>query len=131
MKFQYRVQGKVKSAFVIRGLLFRPGYRLDFCVDKSEIDFIKLHCSEIKITDLCAPKEEVRLEPMPEILPEVEPVVEVVEVETIEVAEPEAKPVEEQKEIKKEPKKDELHTRPRSTKSGNKSKGKSKVSASK
>ena len=100
MKFQYRVQGKVKSTFVIRGLLFMADSKIDFCVAESELEFAKANCYELKITNL---------DPVPEVK---------------EVVEPKAEPKIENKESKK----DELHPRPRSQKGGNTNKSQSKVS---
>lgn len=52
MRFRYRFKGKVNSQFVIRGMLFNVGTRIDFCLDDKELEFVKLHCSDFEIIDL-------------------------------------------------------------------------------
>ena len=52
MRFRYRFKGKVNSQFVIRGMLFSVGSKIDFCLDDKELEFVKLHCSDFEIIDL-------------------------------------------------------------------------------
>ena len=52
MKFKYRFKGKVNSQLVLRGMLFKVGSKIDFCVSETELDFVKKHCSVDKIIDL-------------------------------------------------------------------------------
>lgn len=73
MRFQYRVQGKVKTSFVLRGFLFREGVGIDFCVSDTELEFVKANCFDLKITDLEAKKVEKPLEPVLEIKKTEEP----------------------------------------------------------
>lgn len=58
MKFKYRVKGKVKCQMVLRGMLFRVGHEMDFCVSESELAFIKASCDVQEIIDL-EPKKSV------------------------------------------------------------------------
>lgn len=51
MKFRYRFRGKVNSQFVIRGMLFRVGSKIDFCLTEQEVEFAKKHCTVIEIID--------------------------------------------------------------------------------
>lgn len=52
MRFRYRFKGKVNSQFVIRGMLFSVGARIDFCLDDKELEFAKQHCIDFEIIDL-------------------------------------------------------------------------------
>lgn len=52
MKFKYRFKGKVNNQFVLRGMLFVVGAKIDFCVSEKELDFVKQNCSIIDIIDL-------------------------------------------------------------------------------
>lgn len=52
MKFKYRVKGKVKCQMVLRGMLFRVGSEIDFCVSESELTFIKANCEVREIVNL-------------------------------------------------------------------------------
>ena len=52
MKFKYRFKGKVNSQLVLRGMLFKVGSKIDFCVSETELDFVKKHCSVDEIIDL-------------------------------------------------------------------------------
>lgn len=51
MRFRYRFRGKVNSQFVIRGMLFRVGSKIDFCLTEQEVEFAKKHCTVIEIID--------------------------------------------------------------------------------
>ena len=61
MKFKYRFKGKVNSQLVLRGMLFKVGSKIDFCVSETELDFVKKHCSVDEIIDL-----EPKAVPIPE-----------------------------------------------------------------
>lgn len=61
MKFKYRFKGKVNSQLVLRGMLFKVGSKIDFCVSETELDFVKKHCSVDEIIDL-----EPKVVPFPE-----------------------------------------------------------------
>lgn len=61
MKFKYRFKGKVNSQLVLRGMLFKVGSKIDFCVSETELDFVKKHCSVDEIIDL-----EPKVIPIPE-----------------------------------------------------------------
>ena len=61
MKFKYRFKGKVNSQLVLRGMLFKVGSKIDFCVSEAELDFVKKHCSVDEIIDL-----EPKVVPIPE-----------------------------------------------------------------
>lgn len=52
MKFKYRFKGKVNSQFVLRGMPFKVGYNIDFCVSESELEFVKSNCTVLAIIDL-------------------------------------------------------------------------------
>ena len=52
MKFKYRFKGKVNSQFVLRGMPFKSGYNIDFCVSESELEFVKSNCTVLEIIDL-------------------------------------------------------------------------------
>ena len=60
MKFKYRVKGKVNSQFVVRGLLFRVGSDIDFCVSKNELEFVKQNCKISEIIDI-EPKTTIEI----------------------------------------------------------------------
>lgn len=51
MKFRYRFKGKVNSQFVIRGMLFKVGSNIDFCISDKELEFVKQHCTVLEIID--------------------------------------------------------------------------------
>ena len=55
MRFRYRFKGKVDSQFVIRGMLFSVGAKIDFCLDDKELEFAKQHCVDFEIIDLEKP----------------------------------------------------------------------------
>lgn len=55
MKFKYRFKGKVNSQFVLRGMLFTVGSKMDFCISENELEFAKAHCDVIEIIDLEQP----------------------------------------------------------------------------
>ena len=65
MKFKYRFKGKVNDQLVLRGMLFKVGSKMDFCVSETELDFVKKHCSVDEIIDL-----------EPKVVPTPEPVLE-------------------------------------------------------
>ena len=67
MKFKYRFKGKVNSQLVLRGMLFKVGSKIDFCVSETELDFVKKHCSVDEIIDL-----EPKVVPIPEPVLETE-----------------------------------------------------------
>lgn len=71
MKFKYRFKGKVNSQLVLRGMLFKVGSKIDFCVSETELDFVKKHCSVDEIIDL-----------EPKVVPIPEPVLEETETES-------------------------------------------------
>ena len=71
MKFKYRFKGKVNSQLVLRGMLFKVGSKIDFCVSETELDFVKKHCSVDEIIDL-----------EPKVVPIPEPVLEETKTET-------------------------------------------------
>lgn len=73
MKFKYRVKGKVNSQLVLRGMLFKVGSKIDFCVSETELDFVKKHCSVDEIIDL-----------EPKVVPIPEPVLENIEKKVVE-----------------------------------------------
>lgn len=51
MKFKYRFKGKINSQFILRGMLFKSGTTIDFCVSEKELDFVKAHCEVVEIID--------------------------------------------------------------------------------
>lgn len=61
MKFKYRFKGKVNSQLVLRGMLFKVGSKIDFCISEAELDFVKKHCLVDEIIDL-----EPKVVPIPE-----------------------------------------------------------------
>ena len=61
MKFKYRFKGKVNDQLVLRGMLFKVGSKIDFCVSETELDFVNKHCSVDEIIDL-----EPKVVPIPE-----------------------------------------------------------------
>lgn len=63
MKFKYRFKGKVNNQLVLRGMLFKVGSKIDFCVSEMELDFVKKHCSVDEIIDL-EPKVVATPEPV-------------------------------------------------------------------
>lgn len=67
MKFKYRFKGKVNSQFVLRGMLFVVGAKIDFCVSEKELEFVKQNCSIIDIIDL---EEKVAIETPKPVLEE-------------------------------------------------------------
>lgn len=66
MKFKYRVKGKVNSQMVLRGMFFKVGAKIDFCVSETELDFVKSNCLVEEIIDL-EPKAIENPEPVLEI----------------------------------------------------------------
>lgn len=68
MKFKYRFKGKVNSQLVLRGMLFKVGSKIDFCISETELDFVKKHCSVDEIIDL-----EPKVVPIPEPVLEEQP----------------------------------------------------------
>lgn len=72
MKFKYRFKGKVNNQLVLRGMLFKVGSKMDFCVSETELDFVKKHCSVDEIIDL-EPKVAPTLEPMLQEKPDTQP----------------------------------------------------------
>lgn len=72
MKFKYRFKGKVNNQLVLRGMLFKVGSKIDFCVSETELDFVKKHCSVDEIIDL-EPKVVPAPEPIPEEKPDTQP----------------------------------------------------------
>ena len=97
MKFKYRFKGKVNSQLVLRGMLFKVGSKIDFCVSETELDFVKKHCSVDEIIDL-----EPKVVPIPE-------------------------PMLEEKQIEEEPKGEENELQRKSTNNASKNKHKAKV----
>lgn len=65
MKFKYRFKGRVNDQLVLRGMLFKVGSKIDFCVSETELDFVKKHCLVEEIIDL-----------EPKVVPTPEPVLE-------------------------------------------------------
>ena len=51
MKFKYRFKGKVNSQFILRGMVFSVGSKIDFCLSESELEFVKQHCDVIEVID--------------------------------------------------------------------------------
>lgn len=51
MKFKYRVKGKIKISFILRGTYFSNGNNLDLCICANELDFIKTHCDISELVD--------------------------------------------------------------------------------
>lgn len=59
MKYDIRVIGEVNKSFILRGMLFRIGDKIDFLVSNGELDFIKVRCTiknVIKSTTSPTPK---------------------------------------------------------------------------
>ena len=89
MIFKYRVIGRVRESFVLRGMLFKASDFFDFCVADSELDFVKSNCEvkqiisleqeEVKPVDVSREtieetKIEIPAEPVLEVKKQVEPV---------------------------------------------------------
>lgn len=72
MKFKYRFKGKVNNQFVLRGMLFKVGSNIDFCVSESELEFVKQNCTILEIINR-EPKQVVESpEPVLEEQPKTE-----------------------------------------------------------
>ena len=52
MTKKYRVKGKVNSPFILGGLHFAIDSDMDFCINESEIEFIKERVSVSELIDL-------------------------------------------------------------------------------
>ena len=68
MFFRYRFKGVVNSQFVLRGMLFKPNTKIDFCIYDKELDFVKQHCEVVEIID--RNPEKVVEEPLETVLEE-------------------------------------------------------------
>ena len=55
MNFKYRVKGKVKAGFILRGLYHPTNTDIDICVYAEEFNFVKERCSEVVVEDLDKP----------------------------------------------------------------------------
>lgn len=60
MNYRYRVKGVAEKAFILRGLHFRLGSKVDIAILESELAFIKERCKLTKVEDVT-----VRSQPMP------------------------------------------------------------------
>lgn len=49
---RYRVKGKVNSPFILSGLYFAIDSDMDFCINESEIEFVKERVSISELIDL-------------------------------------------------------------------------------
>ena len=52
MTKKYRVKGKVNSPFILSGLYFAIDSDMDFCINESEIQFVKERVSISELIDL-------------------------------------------------------------------------------
>ena len=52
MTKKYRVKGKVNSPFILSGLHFAIDSDMDFCINESEIEFVKERVSISELIDL-------------------------------------------------------------------------------
>ena len=52
MTKKYRVKGKVNSPFILSGLYFAIDSDMDFCINESEIEFVKERVSISELIDL-------------------------------------------------------------------------------
>lgn len=60
MNYRYRVEGVAEKAFILRGLHFRVGSKIDTAILESELAFVKARCKLKKVEDIT-----VRSQPMP------------------------------------------------------------------
>ena len=60
MNYRYRVKGVAEKAFILRGLHFRVGSKIDTAILESELAFVKERCKLTKVEDIT-----VRSQPMP------------------------------------------------------------------
>lgn len=58
MNYRYRVKGVAEKAFILRGLHFRVGSKVDIAILESELAFVKERCKLDKV-------EAVRSQPIP------------------------------------------------------------------
>lgn len=52
MQYRYRVVGKVKQSFILRGAYFGIHSTIDFYITENELEFVKERCSLDTIEDL-------------------------------------------------------------------------------
>lgn len=52
MTHRYRICGKVKNSFILNGMSYNVGQKIDNCFMEREVNFVKSHCEDVKITDL-------------------------------------------------------------------------------
>lgn len=52
MQYRYRVIGKVKQSFILRGAYFGINDTIDFYITENELEFVKERCSLDTIEDL-------------------------------------------------------------------------------
>lgn len=60
MNYRYKVEGVAEKAFILRGLHFRVGSKVDTAILESELAFVKERCKLTKVEDLA-----VRSQPIP------------------------------------------------------------------
>lgn len=60
MNYRYSVKGIAEKAFILRGLHFRVGSKIDTAILESELAFVKERCKLTKVEDLA-----VRSQPIP------------------------------------------------------------------
>lgn len=74
MTKKYRVKGKVNSPFILSGLHFAIDSDMDFCINESEIEFVKERVSISELIDLSkkaveSPEPVLEEKPKTEIKP--------------------------------------------------------------
>lgn len=52
MNYRYKVKGRAKKAFILRGMHFRVGSPIDNQILDSELEFVKERCELEKVEDL-------------------------------------------------------------------------------
>lgn len=59
MDYRYRVKGVAEKAFILRGMCFRVGGKVDNDILESELAFVKERCKLEKVKDLTAPSQPI------------------------------------------------------------------------
>ena len=57
MNYRYKVKGRAKNAFILRGMHFRVGSTIDTVILDSELAFVEERCKLEEVKDLHTPSQ--------------------------------------------------------------------------
>lgn len=62
MNYRYRVEGRIEKAFILRGMYFCIGGKINTLILERELPFVEAHCELNKVEELNAPSQPISID---------------------------------------------------------------------